>query len=56
VGRSGNFSDSSITARVQELALQQPYSELDEVEQALDEYWDENGEGNANLPRSIASA
>ena len=53
VGRSGAFSSSSITQRVQGLARQQPYSELDEVEQALDDYWEEHGDGNPNSPRHV---
>lgn len=48
--RSGNFTDDAIIQRVQEIALQQPYSELDEVEQALDEFYEENGAGNPNSP------
>jgi bilirubin oxidase len=52
--RTGAFSSASITARVEELARQQPYSELEEVEDALDAYWDEHGAGNPNSPRSAA--
>ncbi|RYP72786.1 hypothetical protein DL771_003970 [Monosporascus sp. 5C6A] len=55
LARTGVFSDASITERVQELALQQPYSELDEVEQALDEFWEKNGDGNPNSPRDTAA-
>lgn len=38
-GRSGPFTPQAITARVQEIALEQPYSELAEVEEALQEAW-----------------
>ncbi|KAH8886059.1 Cupredoxin [Thozetella sp. PMI_491] len=34
--RTGIFSDAAIAAKVQELALEQPYSELTQVEEALD--------------------
>ncbi|RYP57141.1 hypothetical protein DL769_009661 [Monosporascus sp. CRB-8-3] len=46
LARTGAFSDAAIIERVQELALQQPYSELDEVEQSLDEFWEENGDSS----------
>lgn len=36
---TGPFSQQSVTARVQEIAREQPYSELAEVEAALDEAW-----------------
>ncbi|EMR67876.1 putative bilirubin oxidase protein [Eutypa lata UCREL1] len=51
--RAGNFTEDAIIQRVQEIALQQPYSELDEVEQALDEFWQANGNGNPNSPVSV---
>ena len=43
--RSGPFSTQAISERVQEIALQQPYSELAQVEEALDEAW-----ANGNTP------
>jgi bilirubin oxidase len=36
---SGPFSQQAVTKRVQEIAREQPYSELAEVEAALDEAW-----------------
>ncbi|KAJ4344683.1 uncharacterized protein N0V89_012427 [Didymosphaeria variabile] len=36
---TGPFSQQSVTNRVQEIAREQPYSELAEVEAALDEAW-----------------
>ncbi|EUC30577.1 hypothetical protein COCCADRAFT_103567 [Bipolaris zeicola 26-R-13] len=41
-GRSGLFSEASIKARVDELALEQPYSELDKVTASLEEYYKKN--------------
>jgi hypothetical protein len=38
-GRTGPFSDQAITNRVTEIARQQPYSELEQVEEALDDFW-----------------
>jgi bilirubin oxidase len=38
-GRTGPFSDAAITARVQAMAQADPYSKVDLVEGALDEYW-----------------
>ena len=55
LSRTGAFSSSSITQRVQELARQQPYSELDKVEKALDDYWKANGDGNPNSPRDTGA-
>lgn len=37
--RTGPFTQQAITARVQEIAREQPYSELSEVEAALEEAW-----------------
>jgi len=37
--RTGAFTDAAITQAVQALALQQPYSEVSQVSNALDEYW-----------------
>jgi bilirubin oxidase len=54
--RSGAFDESTIISHIQDLANQQPYSELEEVEEALDEYWAENGDGNPNAPGSSTSA
>jgi FtsP/CotA-like multicopper oxidase with cupredoxin domain len=42
--RTGPFSDAAITAKVNELAEEQPYSELAEVEEALDDYWAAQGQ------------
>lgn len=39
VNRAGPFTQQAITARVQEIAREQPYSELAEVEAALEEAW-----------------
>ena len=39
VNRTGPFTSQSITSRVQEIAREQPYSEREEVEAALDEAW-----------------
>lgn len=36
---TGPFSKQAVTDRVQEIAREQPYSELAEVEAALDEAW-----------------
>ena len=41
-GQSGLFSEASIKARVNELALEQPYSELDKVTASLEEYYKKN--------------
>ncbi|KAF2275287.1 bilirubin oxidase [Westerdykella ornata] len=46
--RTGPFSDQSITDRVKELAQQQPYSELSQVESALDDYWAQNKKRSAD--------
>lgn len=37
--RSGPFTQEAITARIQEIALEQPYSERTQVEAALEEAW-----------------
>lgn len=37
--RSGPFTQQAITNRIQEIAREQPYSELAQVEAALDEAW-----------------
>ena len=39
IGRTGPFTPQAITSRVSELALQQPYSEQEEVEAALAAAW-----------------
>ena len=49
--RSGPFTQQSISARVQEIAREQPYSELEEVEAALDEAW---ADGSAEKKRSVS--
>jgi bilirubin oxidase len=41
--QTGAFSTQAITDRIEELANQQPYSEREEVEQALEDYWANNG-------------
>lgn len=48
--RAGIFDDGAIVTKVQDMARQQPYSELDQVEGALNNYWASNGAGNANSP------
>ncbi|KAF7540160.1 hypothetical protein G7054_g1613 [Neopestalotiopsis clavispora] len=48
--RGGVFTDDAIVDKVQRLALEQPYSELTQVEEALTEYWTANGAGNPNSP------
>lgn len=54
--RSGKFSDAAITAKVQKLALEQPYSQLANVTTALDQYWQAHGAGNPNSPIQAAPA
>lgn len=49
--RSGIFSDKEITEKVEKLALEQPYSQQTEVEQALAQYWTDNGKDSPNSPR-----
>lgn len=49
---TGPFSQQSVTARVQEIAREQPYSELSEVEAALDEAW---ADGTAQKRRSTGA-
>ncbi|KAK6219064.1 hypothetical protein LQW54_002566 [Pestalotiopsis sp. IQ-011] len=51
--RGGVFADDAITEKVQRLALEQPYSELEQVEDALTQFWTENGAGNPNSPIKI---
>jgi bilirubin oxidase len=46
--RSGIFSEASIREKVNNLALEQPYSELDEVTAALDSYSKTNAKREAN--------
>jgi bilirubin oxidase len=41
--QTGAFSSQAISDRIEELALQEPYSEREEVEQALEDYWSQNG-------------
>ena len=48
--RTDIFSDRAIIDKVQELAYQQPYSEMTQVEEALKNYWAANGAGNPNSP------
>ncbi|KAH8655355.1 Cupredoxin [Xylariales sp. PMI_506] len=50
LARAGIFTDDAIVQKVQTLALEQPYSELDNVEEALTAYWTANGAGNPNSP------
>lgn len=50
LNRAGIFTDESIIASVETLAREQPYSEQDQVEAALTEYWAQNGAGNPNSP------
>ncbi|KAJ3579290.1 hypothetical protein NPX13_g1273 [Xylaria arbuscula] len=54
---SGIFTPEAIEAKIQMLALQQPYSELDAVEAALDEFWEDKniGDPNAALEKREAS-
>ncbi len=52
--RGGIFTEDAIVQRVQQLALEQPYSELDQAENALDQFWQTNGAGNPNSPRDAA--
>ncbi|KAM0813349.1 putative Bilirubin oxidase [Seiridium cardinale] len=47
---SDTFTDQAIVDKAQMLALEQPYSELNQVEEALTQYWLENGAGNPNSP------
>jgi bilirubin oxidase len=46
--RSGIFSEASIREKVNTLALEQPYSELDEVTAALDSYYKTNAKREAS--------
>jgi len=50
LARTGAFADAAITQAVQDLALQQPYSELSEVETALDGYWATHQEKRQDSP------
>lgn len=50
LARTGGFTDASITQAVQTLALQQPYSEVEQVEQALDEYWATHNQKKRDSP------
>jgi bilirubin oxidase len=50
LNRGGIFTDDAIIAKVDALARQQPYSEQDQVEAALTEYWTLHGAGNPNSP------
>ncbi|KAI0523776.1 Cupredoxin [Xylaria bambusicola] len=54
---TGIFSPAAITAKVQQLAREQPYSELEQVEAALDAFWagKDIGDPNAALPKREAS-
>ncbi|KAI0394793.1 Cupredoxin [Xylariaceae sp. FL0594] len=45
---TGIFSPEAVEAKVQQLALQQPYSELAAVEAALDAFWEGRDIGNPN--------
>ena len=54
--RTGDFSADAITERVQEIARQQPYSELEDVEQALDEYWETHDASSAVNADSSSSS
>jgi bilirubin oxidase len=57
--RTGPFTQQSISARVQEIAREQPYSERAQVEEALDEAWadgsaekrDVSGKATSPIPR-----
>ncbi|RWA06493.1 hypothetical protein EKO27_g8612 [Xylaria grammica] len=55
---SGIFTPEAIQAKVELLALQQPYSELDAVEAALDAFWEgkDIGDPNAALQKRKAVA
>ncbi|KAH9999562.1 Cupredoxin [Xylariaceae sp. FL0662B] len=48
LARAGIFSEEAIVQKVQMLALQQPYSELDEVNAALDAFWANRDIGDPN--------
>ncbi|KAJ4300954.1 hypothetical protein N0V90_003043 [Kalmusia sp. IMI 367209] len=51
--RSGPFTQQAITARVQEIARQQPYSELAQVEAALEEAWADGSAQKRSAPGPI---
>ncbi|KAI1259278.1 Cupredoxin [Xylariaceae sp. FL1019] len=55
---AGIFSPEAVTEKVQRLALEQPYSELPQVEAALDEFWEgkDIGDPNAALQKREAVA
>ena len=48
--RTGIFTDEAITEAIQTLAREQPYSELDQVDKSLKDYWTANGGNNPNSP------
>ncbi|KAI8635383.1 Cupredoxin [Xylariaceae sp. FL1651] len=56
--QTGIFAPDAVTAKVQMLALQQPYSELDAVNAALDAFWEgkDIGDPNAALQKREAVA
>ncbi|KAH9902317.1 Cupredoxin [Xylariomycetidae sp. FL2044] len=59
LAREGIFSPEGIEVKVQMLALQQPYSELEQVEEALDEFWADRNIGDpdaATETPSVAAA
>lgn len=40
--RSGSFTEQSIQETIKDLALDQPYSQLEEIEEGLDKHWANN--------------
>ncbi|GAP83355.2 putative bilirubin oxidase [Rosellinia necatrix] len=54
---AGIFTSAAVKAKVELLARQQPYSELDAVTAALDDFWEgkDIGDPNAALPRRDAT-
>ncbi len=55
---AGIFTPEAVQAKIELLALEQPYSELDAVEAALDEFWEgkDIGDPNAALTKREAVA
>lgn len=52
-GRAGPFTPQSITSRISELALQQPYSEQEAVEAALAAAWTDGSAQKRDARRKV---
>ncbi|KAK8022708.1 bilirubin oxidase [Apiospora rasikravindrae] len=51
--RSNIFSEEAIRQAVTRLALEQPYSEREAVEEAVTDYWSTHEQGNSNNPVTL---